>query len=88
MTETGMLGRNPNDTPIETRKKPEDNKQPVDRERYQGLVRKLIYLSHTRPNIAFVVSVVNQHMHSPTDMHLDAIYRILKYLGLQENDYS
>ena len=41
---------------------------------------KLIYLSHTRPDIAFAVSVVSQFMHSPRQAHLDAVFRIVKYL--------
>lgn len=32
---------------------------------YQKLVGKLIYLSHTRPNIAYDVGVVSQSMHQP-----------------------
>ena len=31
---------------------------PVDTGQYQRLVGKLIYLSHTRPNIVFAVGVV------------------------------
>jgi len=38
----------------------------VDKERYQRLVGRLIYLSRTRPDIAFAVSVVSQFMHDPT----------------------
>ena len=53
---------------------------PVDKARYQKLVGKLIYLSHTRPDIAFAVSVVSQFMHSPYEEHLEAVYRILRYL--------
>ncbi|XP_022871199.1 uncharacterized protein LOC111390394 [Olea europaea var. sylvestris] len=44
------------------------------------LVGKLIYLSHTRPDIAFALSVVSQHMHSPKETHMEAVYKILKYL--------
>ena len=49
-------------------------------DRYQRLVGRLIYLSHTRPNIAFAVSIVSQHMHSPKEAHLQAVYKILRYL--------
>ena len=52
----------------------------VEKEGYQRLVGKLIYLSHTRPDIAFAVSVVSQHMHSPKEAHLEAVYKILRYL--------
>ncbi|XP_050896227.1 uncharacterized mitochondrial protein AtMg00810-like [Lathyrus oleraceus] len=52
----------------------------VDTGRYQRFVGKLIYLSHTRPDIAFSVSVVSQFMHSPFEEHLEAVYRILRYL--------
>ena len=38
---------------------------PVDTGRYQLLVGKLIYLSHSRLDIAFAVSVVSQYMHAP-----------------------
>lgn len=47
---------------------------------YRRLVEKLIYLVHTRPNIAHSVSVINQFMHEPKESHLQAIYRILHYL--------
>lgn len=52
--------------------------KPVDKERYQRLVGRLIYLSHTRPDIAFAVSLVS--LHSPCQGHLDVVYRILRYL--------
>ena len=53
---------------------------PTDKERYQRLVGKLIYLSHTRPDIAYAVSVVSQFMHSPSEDHMGAVMRILRYL--------
>lgn len=52
----------------------------VDREMYQRFVWKLIYLSHTRPDIAFVVSLVSQFMHNPREVHFQAAHRILQYL--------
>ena len=61
-----MLGSKPSKTPIELgdKKKMFEGKS-VDKERYQQLVGKLIYLSHTRPDIAFAVSLVSQYMHDP-----------------------
>ena len=75
-----MLGCKPSDTPIKARKRMESDGKPVDRERYQRLVGRLIYLSHTRPDITFAVSVVSQYMHSPKQRHLEAVYKILRYL--------
>ena len=52
----------------------------IDRERFQKLMGKLIYLSHTSLDIAFVVSMVSQFMYSPRQEHFDVAYRILRYL--------
>ena len=43
---------------------------------------KQIYLSHTRPDIAYSVSVVSQHMNNPSEDHLEAVNRILRYLKM------
>ena len=52
----------------------------MDKEMYQRLVGLLIYLSHTRPDIAFAVSLVSQFMHQPKEAHLQAALRIVQYL--------
>lgn len=59
-----------------------ENGTPVDKGRYQRLVGKLIYLSHTRPDISFAVSMVSQFMNCPTEDHMEAVYRILRYLKM------
>ena len=66
LAETGMLGSKPAATPIEPNLRITANSgEPVDRGRYQRLVGRLIYLSHTRPDIAYVVSLVSRYMHDP-----------------------
>ncbi|XP_022853510.1 uncharacterized protein LOC111374981 [Olea europaea var. sylvestris] len=80
LAETGMLGCKPSDTPIEAGKVIKDTGKPVEMDKYQRLVGKLIYLSHTRPDIAFAVSVVSQHMQAPKEIRLEAVYKILRYL--------
>lgn len=47
---------------------------------YQRLVGKLIYLTITRPDITYAVSIVSRFMHSPTVAHLNVVNRILRYL--------
>ncbi|XP_058745985.1 uncharacterized mitochondrial protein AtMg00810-like [Vicia villosa] len=81
LKETGMSGCRPADTPMDPNVKLwGEGSVPVDTGRYQRLVGKLIYLSHTRPDIAFSVSVVSQFMYSLYEEHLEAVYRILRYL--------
>ena len=81
LEETGMLDCKPIKTPIEQGGKAKlIEGDTVDKGRYQQLVGKLIYLSHTRPDITFVVSVVSQYMHSSCQGHFDAVYRTLRYL--------
>ncbi|KAL9992694.1 putative RNA-directed DNA polymerase [Helianthus debilis subsp. tardiflorus] len=56
------------------------NRKLADKERYQRLMGKLIYLSHTRPDIAYAIGVVSQFMHQPQVAHMEAAQRILRYL--------
>jgi len=82
LKETGKLGCKSASTPLEPNWKNREGKEehPMDKGMYQRLVGKLIYLSHTRPDITYVVGIVSQFMHSLTGMHLEATYHILKYL--------
>ncbi|KAM0055171.1 putative RNA-directed DNA polymerase [Helianthus debilis subsp. tardiflorus] len=82
LAEIGMIDCKPVDTPIMTNQKLciEEGKNLADKEQYQRLVGKLIYLSHTRPDIAYAVGVVSQFMHQPQTDHMDAVLRIIKYL--------
>ncbi|PRQ16867.1 putative RNA-directed DNA polymerase [Rosa chinensis] len=52
----------------------------LDLTSYQRLVGKLIYLTITRPDISYAVSIVSQFMHAPTLAHLHIVKRILRYL--------
>jgi hypothetical protein len=78
----GLLECKPADTPIVQNHKLGEHldQAPTNKERYQRLVGKLIYLSHTHPDIAYAVSVVSQFMHNPSEEHMDAVIRILRYL--------
>ena len=84
LNETWMLGCKPAETPMDSTVKLEesDGSPPVDKGRYQCLVGKLIYLSHTRPDIGFSVSMVSQFMNNPTEKHMTAVTRILRYLKM------
>ena len=56
------------------------NQIPTNKERYQRLEGKLIYLSHTRPDIAYAVRFVSPFMHSPSKDHMSDVVHILQYL--------
>lgn len=82
LKETGMAACKPASTPMDPNNKLGNVEEDVavDREMYQRLVGRLIYLSHTRPDIAYAVSVISQFMHSPKEVHLHAAHRVLQYL--------
>ena len=48
-----------------------------DSGQYRRLVGKLIYLTVTRPDIAYAVSVLSQFMQAPRMVHLDGAYHVL-----------
>ena len=47
---------------------------------YRRLVRSLIYLITTRPDISYAVYQVSQFMSSPRHLQLAAVHRIIRYL--------
>ncbi|KAD4584477.1 hypothetical protein E3N88_22078 [Mikania micrantha] len=82
LSETGMIDCKSVETPMTVNHKlhMELEADLADKERYQRLVGKLIYLSHTRPDIAYAVGVVSQFMHQPQSAHMEAVLRIIRYL--------
>ena len=84
LKETGMLGCKPANIPMDytTKIGTIEGSAPIDRGRFQRLVGKLIYLSHTRLKIAFSISVVSQFMNNPIKEHMKVVYHILRYLKM------
>ena len=82
LQETGMSACQPVDTPVEEGLKlcVETNQVPVDKGRYERLVGRLMYLAHTKTDLAYALSIVNQFMHNPREQHMNAVMRILRYL--------
>ena len=52
----------------------------VDATLYSQLVGILIYLTRSRPNLSFAVSLVSQFMQQPHESHWQEAKRILRYL--------
>ena len=82
LKDTRMSDCKPIDTPVDPSVKLDlhSGGAPVEKGQYQRLVEKLIYLSHTRSDIAFAVSCISQYMHAPLEVHKEVAYRVLKYL--------
>jgi len=82
LKESGMLGCKSADTPMDPTKKGgmEEESSPTNKKRYQRLVGKLIYLTHTRPDIGFAVSMASRYMNNPNELHMKVVNRILQYL--------
>ena len=47
---------------------------------YRRLVGRLIYLTNTRPDIAYAVNHLSHFVSAPTNIHSQAAYHVLKYL--------
>ena len=82
LKETGMIGYRPVETSMDPNTKLEAQTEgtTIDRGMYQRLVGKLIYLTHTRPNLSFAIKIVSQFLNNPMKEHLNVVYRILRYL--------
>ena len=78
-----MENSNPINTLIEANHglgEKQEKEEPVDQGMYQRMVGKLICLLHIRLDIAYVMSAVSQFMHAPFKLHLEASYKIVRYL--------
>lgn len=52
----------------------------VDETLFKQMVGCLMYLTATRPDLMFAVSLISRYMAKPTELHLMAAKRILRYL--------
>ncbi|CAL1405320.1 unnamed protein product [Linum trigynum] len=82
LADTGFKGTRPCQSPIEQNHRlGRSPSSPVDDpSAFRRLVGHLLYLTVTRPDIAYAVNLLSQVVHAPTQDHLDAAHRILRYL--------
>eukprot|EP00253_Pinus_taeda_P034007 PITA_34007 len=52
----------------------------VDATLFRQLVGKLLYLTHTHPNLSFVVSLIARFMQNPHESHWKETKRIIRYV--------
>src|SRR5690606_25993451 len=85
-----MLDCTPISTPIEnTVHLPRETGTPLQSAtRYQQIVGSIMYLvTATRPDLAFTITFLSQFSSAPTDVHLRAALRVLRYLKATK-DYA
>lgn len=82
ISEAGLLGAKPAGFPIEQNHNLALAKGDLlpDPEPYRRLIGRLIYLSFTRPDLAYAVHILSQFMHKPRQEHWEAGLRVVRYL--------
>ncbi|KAL6321945.1 hypothetical protein AAG906_035853 [Vitis piasezkii] len=58
----------------------DENGVKVDATFFKQMVGSLMYLTATRPDLMFVVSLISRYMGQPTELHLQTAKRVLRYL--------
>ncbi|KAE8730595.1 hypothetical protein F3Y22_tig00002919pilonHSYRG00225 [Hibiscus syriacus] len=53
----------------------------IDAYEFRSIVGSLLYICHTRPDVALSVSKVAQYMQAPREYHFMAVKRIIRYLA-------
>ncbi|XP_016567420.1 uncharacterized mitochondrial protein AtMg00810-like [Capsicum annuum] len=94
IVETGLGGAKPTATPVDTNtklttKEFDDyikstessvvNDSLADQEKYQRLIGKLLYLTMTKPDIAFTLQTLSQYLQQPKQSHMEASMRVVRH---------
>lgn len=58
----------------------DENGEKGDETLYKQIIGSLTYLTNTRPDLKFVVSLLSRYMSRPTKLHFHAVKRVLRYL--------
>jgi hypothetical protein len=82
LQDAGLLGTKPSNIPFNptTKLSSTDGAPLDDPSSYRRLIGRLLYLTHTRPDISFSVQHLSQFVSKPLVPHYNAAMGILKYL--------
>ncbi|XP_019231861.1 PREDICTED: uncharacterized protein LOC109212650 [Nicotiana attenuata] len=95
ISDVGLAGSKPKETLIEQNLKLKSTKFDTctdtskgdelleDMGSYQRLIRKLLYLTITRPDISYAVQSLSQFMHAPKKSHYEEALHVVKYIKKQ-----
>ena len=77
-----MSNCNPASTQMNTNERLvlDDGVEKADEKEFRSIVGGLIYLTHSRPDIMFAVSLISRFMHKPSRQHMGAAKRVLRYI--------
>ncbi|KAM1805255.1 hypothetical protein EV2_031894 [Malus domestica] len=76
LKDSGLIDSKPTRTPLDNKLQLSTHSEALSNiTKYQRLVGKLIYLTITRPDISYVVSIVSQFMHAHTLAHMQIVKR-------------
>ncbi|KAL9999278.1 putative RNA-directed DNA polymerase [Helianthus debilis subsp. tardiflorus] len=59
----------------------DDGEDKVNETVYRSLIGGLIYLTHTRPDLAYSVAMLSRFMQAPSKHHLGAARKVLRYVA-------
>ncbi|GJY28679.1 retrovirus-related pol polyprotein from transposon TNT 1-94 [Tanacetum coccineum] len=84
VTYAGLLDTKPSATPLDPNKKltPDNGALLSDPSFYKALVGKLLYLTITRPDLAFATQALSQFLQQPRATHMKALLKVIKYVKL------
>ncbi|XP_019255059.1 PREDICTED: uncharacterized protein LOC109233636 [Nicotiana attenuata] len=94
ISKSGLGGARPAGTPLKVNQKltseeydrclrgdeEHEDKLLKDTGGYQRLMGRLLYLTMTRPDLAFVAQMLSQYMHCPKESHMEAAFKVVRYL--------
>ena len=82
LSDAGLLACKPSLTPMDhsCKLQQDDGALYFDPASYRRLIGRLLYLTSTRPDIAFPVQQLSQFVSKPMDSHYQAALRVLRYI--------
>lgn len=81
ISETGLLGAKPSLVPIELNHQLARAAGPLaNAHQYRRLIGRLIYLTNTRPDLAYSIHILAQFMQKPLLPHWEAALKVVRYL--------
>lgn len=82
LEDTGFLASKPSRSPVDPNLTLTQSEGSLlaDPSQYRRLIGRMIYLTITRPDLAYAVHILSQFMDKPRKPHLDAAHLVLRYL--------